>query len=165
MVILAMFGALMFAMKIAFEAFPNIHPVGMLVMVVTIAYRKWALASVYIYVILLGAFYGFQPWWIPYLYIWTILWAITMLLPRKMPPKIAAIVYPIVCGLFGISFGILYAPAQALMFNFNFATTLKWIAAGFYFDVLHGLGNIGMGLLIFPLSRLLIRLNTKAGLT
>ena len=164
MVLLAMFGAMMFAMKIAFESLPNIHPVGMLIMVITLAYRKYALVSIYIYVILLGALYGFQPWWIPYLYIWTILWAVTMLLPRNMPKKIAVIVYPIICGLFGLAFGTLYAPVQALLLNFNFATTLKWIISGLYFDFLHCIGNVGMGLLVYPLSKLLIKLNMKAGI-
>lgn len=164
MAVLAMFGAMLFAMKIAFEALPNIHPVGMLVMVITLAYRKHALIPIYMYVIILGAFYGFQPWWVPYLYVWAVLWTVTMILPKNMPPKVAMIVYPLVCGLFGLSFGVLYAPAQALMFEYDFPTTLKWIAAGFYFDVLHGIGNIGMGLLVYPLSRLLIKLNSRAGI-
>lgn len=164
MVVLAMFGALMFAMDMAFEALPNIHPVAMLIMVVTVAYRKWALVAVYIYVLLMGLFYGFQPWWIPYLYVWAVLWGATMLLPKKLSPKAAVIVYPIVCGLFGLAFGTLYAPAQAVMFGYDFATTLKWIAAGLYFDMLHCLGNIGMGLFVYPLSKLLIKLNTRSGL-
>lgn len=164
MVIFAMFGAMMFAMKVAFEALPNIHPIGMIIMVVTLAYRKYALIPIYIYVILLGAFYGFQPWWVPYLYVWTVLWLATMLLPRNMSPRTAMIVYPLVAGLFGLSFGVLYAPAQALLFGYDLPTTLKWIAAGFYFDVLHGIGNVGMGLLVYPLSKLLIKLNIRAGI-
>ena len=77
MVIFAMLGTLMFCSKIAMEALPNVHLLGMLTMVYTIVYRYRALIPVYIYVLLNGAFAGFNLWWVPYLYIWTILWGIT----------------------------------------------------------------------------------------
>lgn len=158
MIIFGMLGALMFAAKIAFEALPNIHPIGMFIMVFTIVYRVRALIPLYIFVLIFGLYYGFSIWWIPYIYIWTILWVITMLLPKKMPDKIAMIVYPIVCGLFGLLYGVFYAPAQAILFGYDFPTTLKWIAAGLPFDAIHGLGNLGMGLIVLPLSKTLARL-------
>ena len=164
MCIFALLGTMMYCSKLLMEALPNIHLIGMFTMVCAIVYRGKGLIPIYVFVFLQGLLSGFSMWWIPYLYIWTILWVVTMLLPKKMPPKIAVIVYPIVCGLFGLAYGTLYAPTQAILFNYNFATTLKWIAAGFYFDVLHGIGNIGMGLLVYPLSRLLIKLNTRAGI-
>lgn len=163
-VLLPMFGAMLFVSKIAFEALPNIHPVAMLIMVFTLAYRRWALVPIYIYVILFGAFYGFQQWWYPHLYIWTILWAVTMLLPKKLPDKKAAFIYPAVCGLHGFLYGTLWAPSQALIFGFNFKQTLAWIGSGLLFDVRHGISNICMGLLILPLSKLLIKENGKRGL-
>ncbi len=154
-----MLGTLMFASKIAMEALANIHPLGMLTMVYTLTYRVRGLIPIYLFVLLEGIYAGFSLWWIPYLYIWTILWGMTMLLPRNMPKKVAAVVYPVVCGLFGLLFGTLYAPAQAILFGFDFPTTLKWIAAGLPFDVLHAVGNTAMGLLVLPLSDLLRRLN------
>jgi energy-coupling factor transport system substrate-specific component len=158
MVIFAMLGTLMFCSKIAMEALPNVHLLGALTMVYTIVYRYRALIPVYIYVILNGAFAGFNLWWVPYLYIWTILWGITMLLPRQMPKSVAAVVYPLICGIHGFAFGTLYAPAQALMFGLDFKGMLAWIVAGLPFDLIHGAGNFAMGLLILPLSNLLGRL-------
>jgi energy-coupling factor transport system substrate-specific component len=158
MVIFAMLGTLMFCSKIAMEALPNVHLLGMLTMVYTIVYRYRALIPVYIYVILNGAFAGFNLWWVPYLYIWTILWGITMLLPRQMPKGVAAVVYPLICGIHGFAFGTLYAPAQALMFGLDFKGMLSWIVAGLPFDLIHGVGNFAVGLLILPLSELLRRL-------
>ena len=159
MVLFAMLGAIIFASKIVFEALPNIHPVAMLIMAFTVVYRGRALIPLYLYVILLGLFYGFNIWWYPYLYIWTILWAVTMLLPQNMKPIVASIVYPVVCSLFGFAYGLLYAPAQALLFGYDFATTIKWILAGLPYDFLHGIGNLGMGLLVLPLSLLMKKLN------
>ncbi len=158
MVIFAMFGTLMFVSKLAMDAFPNIHPVAMLVMVLTIVYRSRALISLYIFVFLTGLYGGFNQWWLPYLYIWTVLWGITMLLPRNIPKKAAAVVYPVVCGLFGLLYGTLYAPAQALLFGYNLKQTLLWISTGLPYDLLHGVGNLAMGLLVFPLAEVLKRL-------
>lgn len=154
-VIFAMLGTIMFCSKIIMEALPNIHLLGMLTMVYTVVFRKKALIPIYVYVMLNGLYGGFSMWWIPYLYIWTILWAVTMLLPKNMKKRAACIVYPIICCLHGLAFGTLYAPAQALMFGFDFKQTLAWIAAGLPWDAVHAAGNLATGLLIVPLSDLL----------
>lgn len=152
-VVFSMLGAVMFCSKIIMEFLPNVHLLGMFTMVYTIVYRRKALFPIYVYVLLNGIFAGFSMWWIPYLYIWTILWAVTMLLPRKMSVKAAAIVYPLICGLHGLCFGIMYAPAQALMFGFNFEQMIAWIIAGIPWDVVQGIGNFAAGFLIIPLVK------------
>lgn len=154
-VIFGMLGALMYASKLIMEAFPNIHLLGVFVIATTVVYRQKALYPIYIYVFLNGIFAGFNMWWIPYLYIWTILWGITMLLPKKMPAKIKPVVYMLVCALHGFLFGILYAPAQAIMFGLNFEGTIAWIIAGLPFDITHGISNFFCGLLIVPIIAVL----------
>ena len=157
-------GTIMFLSKILLEWAPNIHLLGMLTMTYTVVYRKKALIPIYIYVFLNGLYSGFSAWWLPYLYIWTALWGVTMLLPKQMNGKTASVVYPIVCGLHGLAFGTLYAPVQALLFGFSFQTTLAWIAAGLPWDALHGAGNLITGLLIVPLAKLLRKLNQTTGI-
>ena len=158
-----MFAALMFTSKIIMEACPNIHLLGMLVMLMTVVFRKKALIPLYLYVIVQGIYAGFAHWWVAYLYVWTILWGVTMLLPKNMPPKVAMIVYPIICSLHGFAFGVLYAPAQALMYGFNFEQTLVWISMGLMFDVIHGISNIFTGMLVLPLSELIKKLLRQFG--
>jgi len=155
MAVFAMLGAIMFVSKLVMEFLPNLHLIGALTMVYTIVYRAKALIPIYIFVFLTGLYGGFGLWWIPYLYVWTVLWAVTMLLPKKMKPCIAVPVYMIVCALHGLLFGVLYAPAQALLFGLNFKQMLAWIASGFPFDVIHGIGNFVAATLILPLSRTL----------
>lgn len=157
-----MLGTIMFLSKLLMEALPNIHMIGMLTMVYTLTFRRKALIPIYIYVFLNGLFAGFSLWWIPYLYIWTILWAITMLLPKNMNKKLGAIVYPAVCCIHGLCFGILYAPLQAVMFGLDFDGMIAWIIAGFPFDLTHGAGNLVLGLLIIPLTEILKRLDRKS---
>ncbi len=153
-----MLGTLMFLSKIIMEFLPNIHLLGMLTMVYTLVFRLRALISIYIYVLLNGVYAGFSMWWVPYLYIWTILWSVTMLLPKNMPHKVGAVVYPIVCALYGLAFGTLYAPAQALMFGMNFEQMVAWIISGFPYDILHMVGNFVAGLLILPLYKVMDKL-------
>lgn len=153
--IFGMLGAVMFASKMLMEILPNIHLLGTLIVAITVVYRKKALYPIYIYVFLNGIFAGFAMWWIPYLYVWTILWAATMLLPKNMPAKIAPVVYAVVCALHGFAFGVLYAPAQAIMFGLNFNATIAWITAGLPFDVIHGISNLCCGVLIVPIIKLL----------
>jgi len=157
-VIFAMLGTLMFCSKIIMELLPNIHLLGMLTMVFTVVFRVKALLPIYVYVMLNGIYSGFAMWWFPYLYIWAVLWAVTMLIPKKCPKKIAALIYPVICCLHGLGFGILYAPAQALMFGLDFDQMVAWVIAGFPFDITHGISNFFAGMLILPLSLLLKKL-------
>lgn len=156
-----MLGTLMFCSKILMELLPNIHLLGMFVITFTLVYRKKALIPIYIYVFLNGLYAGFSPWWIPYLYIFTILWAMTMLIPKKAPRLMKIILCPILCALHGLAFGALYAPLHAIMYGMNLQQCLAWIAAGLPFDLMHCGGNLVAGLLILPLSELLIKLEEK----
>lgn len=160
--IYAMLGSIMFISKLLMEVLPNIHLIGVLTVVYTVVYRYRALIPIYIYVMLNGLFAGFNMWWIPYTYIWTILWGIIMILPQNMPKKIKIVIYSLVCSLHGFAFGILYAPVQALMFGLTFEQTVAWVIAGLSFDIIHGISNLGLGLLIVPLSELLSKLSEKS---
>ena len=157
-----MLGALMFVSKQVLEFLPNIHLLGALTMVYTLVFRQRALIPIYCFILLEGILAGFNLWWIPYLYLWAILWGVTMLLPKRMPPWLPAPVYAVVCGLFGLAYGTLYAPFQCYAFlNGDWNRTLTWIAVGFPWDVIHGAGNLAMGLLIVPLTTLLRSLEAR----
>ncbi len=155
MAVFGMLGALMFASKKLMEFLPNVHLLGVFIIAFTVVYRLKALYPIYIYVVLDGIFSGFNLWWIPYLYIWTLLWGAAMLLPKKLPKKAKPFVYMALCGLHGFLFGILYAPAQAIFFRLSFDATLTWIAAGLPFDIVHGISNLVCGMLICPIIALL----------
>lgn len=153
--VFAMLGAVMYASKILMELAPNIHLLGVFTIAFTVVYRKKALYPIYIYVILNGIFCGFAAWWIPYLYIWTVLWGIVMLLPEKMPKRIRPFVYMAVCAIHGFLFGTLYAPVQALLFGLGIQGMISWIIAGLPFDLIHGVSNFFCGILIIPVISVL----------
>ena len=112
--VFGMLGALMYASKVIMEVLPNIHLIGTFIVAMTVVYRRKALYPLYIFVLLTGLMNGFSTWWIPYLYIWTVLWGMTMLIPKRIPEKAKPIVYSAVCSLHGFLYGVLYRWQNAL---------------------------------------------------
>ena len=159
-----MFAAMMLVSKLIMEFLPNVHLLGMFTILLTVVFRVKALIPIYLYVFLQGLYAGFNIWWLPYIYIWTILWALARLIPRGIPPRAAAIVYPMVCALHGFAYGALYSPAQAFMLGLDLEQTLAWIVAGIPWDIMHGIGNFVAGLLIAPLAALLKKLLKQRGM-
>lgn len=157
LVLFSLLGCFMYLSKVLMEFLPNVHLLAALTTAYTVCYRKKALYPIYIYVFLNGLFAGFSLWWLPYLYLWTLLWGAVMLLPRNMKKTVAIPVYMTVCALHGFLFGTLYAPAQALMFGLNFQQMVAWIAAGLPYDLIHGVSNFFAGILVLPIVEVLKR--------
>ena len=155
MAVFAMLGALMYASKMIMEVAPNVHLLGVFTIAFTVVYRKKALYPIYIYVLLNGIFCGFATWWIPYLYLWAVLWGATMLLPKRIPEKLRPLVYMLLCAAHGFLFGTLYAPAQALLYGLNFQKMIAWIITGLPWDFVHGVSNFFCGILIVPIVKIL----------
>ena len=153
--VFGMLGGIMYASKLLMELIPNVHLLGAQIIAYTVVYRKKALYPIYTYVILNGILCGFAAWWVPYLYLWTLLWGAVMLLPKQMPKKVRPIVYMTVCAAHGFLFGTLYAPAQAILFGLNFKGMIAWIVAGLPWDAIHGVSNFFCGLLIVPIVKVL----------
>lgn len=158
-VVFGMLGALMYASKMIMEIAPNVHLLGVFIIAFTVVYRKKALYPIYIFILLTGIFSGFATWWIPYLYIWAVLWGVTMLLPQKIPKKVKPIVYMVLNACHGFLYGTLYAPSQAILFGLNFDGMIAWIIAGLPWDFIHGVSNFFCGMLIVPIISVLLRLD------
>ena len=160
-----MLGTLMFVADIVMNVIPNVHLGGMLIVAYTLVYRSKALFPIYTYILLIGLYEGLGLWWISYLYIWAILWAAIMLLPKRMPKWLAPVIYSIICAAHGFAFGLLWAPLQMLFFNFTWEQIMMWVYWGFLTaDIPHGIGNLCASILIVPLVTLLRRLNKSIGL-
>ena len=153
----------MYASKVIMDLAPNIHLIGVFIIATTVVYRKKALYPLYVFVFMTGLLNGFSTWWVPYTYIWTVLWAAVMLLPKKLPKKTEPLIYMIVCALHGFGYGILYAPAQALMFGLSFDGMIAWIMSGLPFDLIHGVSNFFCGMLVMPIVSTLRLAERSAG--
>ena len=161
LIMLILFGVVMFLSKLLMEALPNIHLLAMLITLITVLFRAKALISVYVYVLLVGVYGVFSFWWIPNLYTWTVLWAIVMCLPKNMPDRVAVIVYAVVCGFHGLIYGALGAPVDVLAIGIGFERIGEYILTGIPFDIMHCVGNVLASLLTVPLLKPLRRVISK----
>ena len=99
LVIFAVLGSILFVSHIAMMWIPNVHLIGLFIAAFTLTYRVRALIPVYVYVIVYGAFFGFAPWWIPYLYIWLPIWGMFMLAGRlQLSIKVKIPLYMLLCA-------------------------------------------------------------------
>ena len=158
--VFGMLGALMTVFDLVMNVIPNVHLSGVFIVAFTAVYRWKALFPLYVYVFLIGFFEGFGMWWFTYLYVWLILWGLAMLIPRRAPRPLAAVLYGLVCALHGFAFGFLWIPTQMLFLHFTFDQALVWWSFGFFTaDIPHGIGNLVGSILIVPLAGLIRKLD------
>lgn len=145
--------ALLLAVQVAMAPLPNIELVSLLILLDTRVFRRQALLIVYAFVLLEGLIYGFQLWWIAYLYVWTVWWATVTVFNRRQRPVLQ---WALLCGAFGLLFGGLCA--LLYLFFGGPAAAFGWWVAGIPMDLLHGAGNFTLTLILFrPLSSALDR--------
>ncbi|MCD8160115.1 MAG: hypothetical protein LUE61_02845 [Clostridiales bacterium] len=150
---LALATALVFALQIALASLPNIEVVSLLFLLYTLHFRTKTLFIIYAFALLEGVWHGFHIWWVMYLYVWTILWAVVMLLSRK-GRRHGAFFWATVNGLYGLAFGFFCSFPYVVMGGVKMA--YSWWLAGLPFDAAHGVGNFVMALVLFvPLDRAL----------
>lgn len=153
--VFSVLGAFMYISKIVMEPLPNIHILAALIGAYTLTFRQKAIYPIAVFIFLTGLFEGFSMWWVPYLYIWFILWGAFLALPRFKDRTLAAFVYMLTGALHGLLFGILYAPWQAFWLGLDWDGIVAWVIAGFPFDVTHAIGNFLSCILILPLHKAL----------
>ena len=149
----SLLGAMMYAAKMAMAAMPNIEPVSLLVVLLAVCFGWRGLCAVYLYVFLEFATWGFGLWSFCYLYIWLILFCFARAL-RKMESPLG---WALLSGLFGLLFGALCALVYWV--TGGWAAAVTWWIAGIPADLLHGMANFVIALVLFhPLRRWMDRL-------
>ncbi|MGN0507072.1 MAG: hypothetical protein ACI4FZ_10970 [Lachnospiraceae bacterium] len=152
-VLIALLSALLLISQVALAPIPNVELVSLLLILYTMFFQKKTLYIIYVFVLLEGILYGFGMWWFCYLYVWTILWGITMLLKSEQN----ALFWALVSGFFGLAFGTLCSVPYFLTGGIEMG--LGWIVSGLPFDITHGIGNFVVALLLFrPLHYALSRI-------
>jgi len=156
---IALFGvlaALTFGAKVAMSGLPNIEPVSLMVMLFAVVFGWKGLYPVYLYVLMEILLYGINLWNINYLYIWTLLFALALLMHRLKNP----LWWALLSGSFGMAFGLLCTPVYMVIGGFDYG--IRWWLSGIAFDVPHAIGNFVIALVLFaPLRTLLTRLYRK----
>ena len=142
LVSLALIAAAMVIGQVVFAVLPNVEVVSLIVILTTLRFRAKALFPIYVFVLLEGLLYGFGIWWMSYLYVWTVLWAITMLFSDSEDP----LLFALIAALFGLMFGAL----TAIPYLFGgIGMAITYFVRGVSFDLVHCVANFAVVLALF----------------
>lgn len=151
--LMALMGVLMVVSKEALAFLPNVELVSLLIILFTVNFGFTALGGVLVFILLEGLLYGFGQWFFMYLYVWPLLFFLSWFLRRIKKPW----VWAIISGAFGLAFGTLCSISYLPIGGFKMM--ISWIISGFTFDLIHGVSNFLLAILLFkPLSRILEKL-------
>ncbi|MCI5680211.1 MAG: hypothetical protein MR278_09615 [Bacteroidales bacterium] len=142
--------ALLCTGQVVMSFLPNLEIVSLLIILYTIFFGKKVFWMIYGFVFLEGFLYGFGMWWFQYLYIWSILAMVVLLLRNNT----SALFWSIISGFFGLSFGALCT--LPYLFTGGPAAAFSYWVSGLGFDLTHCIGNMVLCLVLFkPLYALL----------
>ncbi len=162
--VFGIFAALMYVAQVVMSFIPNVHLTGVFIITLSVLWRWKALWPVMTYVLINGIFNGFAIWWLPYIYIWPLLVAVTSIymtheyIKSSLHPKSfneKRMFFNLVCinAAHGFLYGTLYALAYGPIMRMDFSEIIAWIVAGLPYDAIHGCSNFILGFLILPLCK------------
>lgn len=156
LITLSFLGALLLVLQVALAPLPNVEVVSLLITLYTLHYRSKVLYIIYLFALLEGCIYGFGIWWLNYLYVWTVLWAITMAFSKNR----SMVFWAVIQGFFGLCFGALCAIPYALAGGW-YAGFSYWVS-GIPFDLIHCVSNVVVTLVLYkPLKYCLDYIHKK----
>lgn len=151
-IILTMFGAVMFVSQVCLASLPNIELVSLFIILVARRFGIKSLISVYIFVGCEILTYGISQWVINYLYVWLVL-VLAVLSVRRIE---GAAVYAVISAIYGLLFGTLCSIPNFFIGGIGYG--ISYIISGLKFDLLHCAANFAIALLLFkPLTAALNR--------
>lgn len=148
------------AAKAALGVLPNIELTSFLLIMYTLIFGVKTLLAVPGFILIEGAVYGMQLWWIMYLYAWPLLVLLTLLFKKRT----SVWFWCIFSGAFGLCFGALCAVpyffigwAGGSLWG-GVSAAFTWWVAGIPWDIIHCLGNFTVMLFLYaPVKAVLKR--------
>jgi energy-coupling factor transport system substrate-specific component len=153
---IGMQAAVLLVLQVALRFIPNVEIVSLLIILYTLIFGRKTIYTIYVFVFLEGIVYGIGLWWFNYLYVWLVLYMITLIFHKNN----SAFYWAVISGSFGLSFGLLcsipYFITGGLPSGFAY-----WVN-GILFDLVHGLGNFIAAITLYkPLYYILDKLNKQ----
>lgn len=100
--------------------------------------------------------WGFGLWTISYLYLWPLLACLGILFQKGRSP----LVYALISGFFGLTFGAMCALPYLFLQGWTFA--FSWWISGIPYDIIHGVANFIIALTLWkPMSSAMDRLAAR----
>lgn len=140
--------------KVTLAQIPNVELTSFWIVMFTLYFGKRIFYVIPVFILIEGAIWGVDLWWIMYLYAWPLL-AIVVLLLKRMK---TAFDWAMVSGVFGLLFGFLCAIPYIFISGIQGA--FAWWIAGIPWDLVHGVANFVIMLVLYePIRRVMRKLN------
>lgn len=149
--LLGMMVAVIEVCKVVMMGLPNIELTTFWIIMFTLFFGKRILFVIPVFILIEGAMFGIHIWWIMYLYVWPLLAFITYLMKKNDKPLFWAILSSAFGFLFGFFCAIPYVvigTASGGFINGLYAGFVWWIA-GIPWDIVHGIGNFVLMLVLY----------------
>lgn len=140
---IALLSAILYISKVALEFLPNVEIISFLTIIYTLVFGTEAFIIVTVFNMFELLQWGFGVWWVSYLYIWPLLVMAALILKRIIGEEF--VLWAVVSGGFGLSFGALFAIAYIPVSS---AYAFTYWVSGLTWDVWHGACNFLIMLLI-----------------
>jgi energy-coupling factor transport system substrate-specific component len=155
-VIIGMMSAVLITLQVTLSFLPNIELVSLFIILYTLIFGRKTIFIIYVFVAVEGMIYGIGPWWINYLYVWTVLFLVAHLLRKQN----FAFLWATVAGCYGLGFGALCAIPYFI--TGGAASGFAYWVSGIPFDITHGIANFVVTLVLYlPLYRILNKVNER----
>ena len=137
--------------KVALAHIPNIELTTFLVIMFSLYLGKRIYYAIPVFILIEGVMYGFGLWWIMYLYLWPSLAILTRLFRKSG----SVLTFSIFSGMYGLLFGffgaipyIFVGAAEGGLMN-GFRVAVAWWIAGIPWDLVHGISNFIIMLVLY----------------
>ncbi len=145
--------------KVALAWAPNIELTSFLLIMFTLFFGWKIVFVVPVFILIEGAMYGIQMWWIMYLYAWPLLVFITWLFRKQESMWF----WCALSSTFGFAFGFLCSfpyvvvgAAGGGILNGLYAGFTWWVA-GIPFDMIHGVANFVIMMILYHPIRMVLK--------
>lgn len=162
--VLALMIAVVQTCRLLFGFIPNVQPVTVILILMTLTFGMVDALIVGAGSILLSNFsLGMGPWTIAQITTFSIIILLTVLFSfsiRKI--QHTYLLWLIFTGVTGLLYGLFISIIQAPFYGMNVSTLIGYWTAGLWFDVYHAVGNVGFFILLHPtLVPLFKKINLK----
>lgn len=150
--------------RMSFSFLPNVQPMTVLIVCITLYYGwKNGLAVSLLSVLLTNFYLGMGPWTIAQFAAYSVLVGLTYLLEDSYE-SIPIPVMQLYVAFLGIVYGLIISLVQAPFFGWNIF--IPYYLSGLPFDIMHAGGNIVFFALLYPIAmRIFDRSDQKASST
>lgn len=144
--------------KMTLLSIPNVELTSFWIILFTLFFGWRMLFVIPVFILIEGSMFGFGIWWVMYLYAWPLL-ALLAWLGRKQD---SAVYFSILSGAFGLFFGLLCSIPYFFIGLTDggvvngITTALTWWVAGIPWDVVHGISNFIIMLILYKPVRMVM---------